>query len=170
MHKPGNNGLVSVTSEKKPAELYRERLLPTPWLYLVLLLLVPAIILLLMPINITLALVLAPASYLFAVLLLISASPKITVTADTFYAGQANIPVSYLGEITELDSDELSVAIGIKADARAFLLVRGWIHSALRITNTDPTDRAPYWIVTTRRPSQLAAALKSAKQISERVR
>lgn len=142
---------------------YTERLWPNTWLYIILLLTIPSTMLLFMPLNTTLGIALAPIVYISAALIFTLASPKITVAEGHFSAGYANIPVAYLGEITELDSDELTLAIGIEADARAYLLVRGWIHKALKITNTDPTDPAPYWIITTRRPQALKTALEQAR-------
>ncbi|MBT1017978.1 DUF3093 family protein [Canibacter sp. lx-72] len=155
------------TSSNQSAVFYTERLLPTPWLYLITFLIVPAVILLLLPVNLLLAIFLAPTVYLLVITILIMTSPKIMVSQDTFYAGTAYIPLSYLGTVTILNRDELSIALGVQADARAFLIIRGWIHTALKVTNTDPTDPAPYWIVTTRRPQELAAALNRAAQLAD---
>ncbi|MDO4241658.1 MAG: DUF3093 domain-containing protein [Microbacteriaceae bacterium] len=150
-------------NRSKTSVTYREKLWPTPWLYIILLLLVPAIMLLLMPISVVLGAVIAPLTYVIFALFFTLTSPEIVIENGEFRAGRAHIPTDFLGEITTLDSDELSVAIGIEADARAFLLVRGWIHKGVKVTNTDPTDPAPYWIVTTRRPQELADALKQAQ-------
>ncbi|HWJ84512.1 MAG TPA: DUF3093 family protein, partial [Cellulomonas sp.] len=35
-----------------------------------------------------------------------------------------------------------------------------WIHAGVRIELVDPADPTPYWIVTSRRPDELAAALR----------
>ena len=48
----------------------------------------------------------------------------------------------------------------MRLDARAWLLVRGWIPGVARITLDDPTDPTPYWLVSTRDPEGLAAALR----------
>ncbi|MBB4071511.1 DUF3093 domain-containing protein [Leucobacter sp. OH2974_COT-288] len=142
---------------------YSERLWPSGWLYIILLLLVPSTMLLFMPLNSTLGVVLAPIVYVVFAAIFTLASPRVAVAGGEFIAGHANIPTSYIGDVEILDSDELTLAIGIQADARAYLLVRGWIHQAVKVANTDPTDPAPFWIVTTRHPEKLRAALLAAR-------
>jgi hypothetical protein len=51
---------------------------------------------------------------------------------------------------------------GRDADARAFLLLRPYLKRSVRIEVTDPEDPAPYWLVSTRRPEELAGALVAA--------
>jgi hypothetical protein len=50
----------------------------------------------------------------------------------------------------------------VEADARAHLVLRPYIKTAVEITLDDPDDPVPYWLVSTRRPQQLAAALREA--------
>jgi hypothetical protein len=47
----------------------------------------------------------------------------------------------------------------VEADARAYLLLRPYLKRAVRIEITDPADPAPYWLLSTRRPDQLAGVL-----------
>lgn len=138
---------------------YRERLLPSVGFFVALLLLIPAVALVMTPINASIAWPLAVALYVFAAILFIVISPVIEVREGKLIAGRAQIPVDMLGEIEPLASDALRDAIGPGADARSFLLVRGWIHRGLKITITDPADPTPFWILTSRRPLNLAAAL-----------
>lgn len=145
---------------------YQERLWPGPWIYIILLLLIPSVMLLLMPLNLTLGIVLAPIVYVIFAAIFTLASPLVAVKNGEFCAGHANIPTRYLGAVEILDSEQLALAIGIQADARAYLLVRGWIARAVKVANTDPTDPAPFWIITTRNPERLAAALEHARAAS----
>jgi hypothetical protein len=48
-------------------------------------------------------------------------------------------------------------------DARAWLLIRGWITPVVKVDLTDPTDPTPYWIVSTRRPAEVVAAIAKAR-------
>jgi hypothetical protein len=41
------------------------------------------------------------------------------------------------------------------------MLVRGWIPGVVRVELRDPEDPTPYWIVSSRRPQELAKALSS---------
>ena len=44
-------------------------------------------------------------------------------------------------------------------DSLTHLSIRPWVHTAVQIEVVDPTDRTPYWVVGSRRPGELAAAL-----------
>lgn len=74
-------------------------------------------------------------------------------------AGRAHLPLAYVGEVTPLDKEQTRLLAGRDADARAFLAMRPYVKRAVRVEVTDPADPAPYWLVSTRRPKQLAAAL-----------
>ncbi len=47
----------------------------------------------------------------------------------------------------------------MRLDARAWLLLRGWIPGVVRVRLDDPDDPTPYWLVSSRHPRRLAAAL-----------
>lgn len=74
-------------------------------------------------------------------------------------AGRAHLPLAYVGEVTPLDKEQTRLMAGRDADTRAFLAMRPYVKRAVRVEVTDPADPAPYWLVSTRRPQQLAAAL-----------
>jgi hypothetical protein len=84
---------------------------------------------------------------------------RIRVDAETFRAGRAHIAATYVGTATPLDAGETRRIAGRDADARAFLLLRPYLKRAVRVEITDPADPTPYWLVSTRRPDELAAAL-----------
>lgn len=153
--------MSSATSAR--SDIYRERLWPTPWLLIALLLFIPAVALMIFPLNPPLAIPLGIIVYLVLALSLILAAPSVTVQNGTLIAGRARIPVSLLGSLEELDADSLRTAIGPGLDARAHLLVRGYIHRGVKIEVIDPADPAPYWIVTARRPRTLIDAINAAR-------
>jgi hypothetical protein len=90
-------------------------------------------------------------------------SPRIRVVAGSLVMGDAKIPVSALGEPEVLDPEAARAWRGQKADARAFMLLRAYIPTALRIEITDPQDPTPYVYVSTRHPEALAAALTAVR-------
>jgi hypothetical protein len=90
-------------------------------------------------------------------------SPRIRVVGGFLIAGEAKIPVSALGEAQVLDPEEARAWRTYKADTRAFLLLRAYIPTALRVDVTDPADPTPYLYLSTREPERLAEALKSAR-------
>lgn len=75
--------------------------------------------------------------------------------------GRAHIEGRYLGAASALDAEATRRSAGRDADARAFLMLRPFLKRAVKVTVTDPADPAPYWLVSTRRPEQLAVALGS---------
>ncbi|MGW1726652.1 DUF3093 domain-containing protein [Streptomyces sp. NPDC002306] len=91
-------------------------------------------------------------------------SLRIRVVGDSLIAGEAKIPVSALGETEVLDAEEARAWRTHKADVRAFLLLRAYIPTALRVTVTDPADPTPYLYLSTREPERLAQALKAARE------
>ncbi|MFA5606312.1 MAG: DUF3093 domain-containing protein [Leucobacter sp.] len=144
------------------APAYRERLVPGIGLFAACLLIVPAVALILVPVAAPLAIPVSISVYVLLVIALLLLSPTIRVAGGILYAGRAQIPVEQLGEIELLGAQALREAIGPNLDARSYLVIRGWIHRGVRITNIDPADPAPYWIITSRRPQALAEAIEGS--------
>jgi hypothetical protein len=91
-------------------------------------------------------------------------SPRIRVVGGSLIAGEAKIPVSALGATEILDAEEARAWRTYKADTRAFLLLRAYIPTALRVEVTDPQDPTPYLYLSTREPRKLAAAIDAARK------
>ncbi len=89
-------------------------------------------------------------------------SARVVVTDDTFRAGRARVPVGLLADPQPLDAEQTWQAVGPQADARAFLLLRPYVRGSVMVQLVDPADPTPYWLVSTRRPGPLAAALGAA--------
>lgn len=90
-------------------------------------------------------------------------SVRIRVVGGSLVAGDARIPLTALGEAEVLDAEEARAWRTHKADTRAFLLLRSYIPTALRVEVTDPEDPTPYLYLSTREPERLAEAIRSAK-------
>lgn len=99
-----------------------------------------------------------------AVAVAVFASAAITITVDEreLHVGRSVIEHRYLGASASLDADQAARRGGVEADARAHLVLRPYIRTAVEIALDDPADRVPYWLVSTRRPAELAAALTAA--------
>jgi hypothetical protein len=95
--------------------------------------------------------------------LLWNARILVAVDDDAFVAGPARLPLEFVGEVTPLDAANTRRVSGVDADARAFLLLRGSVHTAVRVEVDDPADPTPYWLVSTAHPDRLAAALVAAR-------
>ncbi|MCU1440447.1 MAG: hypothetical protein JWP85_1444 [Rhodoglobus sp.] len=139
--------------------IYRERLWPAPWLFLATALVIPASLLVFLPINQTAGIVTAIALYAGCVVLLLVAAPSITVTETELVAGKARLPLEAVGQVKHFSRDEAQLERGQRLDARAWLMIRGWIDPVVRVEVLDELDPTPYWLLSTRRPRELAEAL-----------
>lgn len=90
-------------------------------------------------------------------------SMRIRVVGDALIAGEARLPVSALGEGEILDREEAQAWRTWKADTRAFMLLRAYIGTAVRIPVTDPEDPTPYLYLSTREPQRLLDAVAAAR-------
>ncbi|MFH8788840.1 MULTISPECIES: DUF3093 domain-containing protein [Streptomyces] len=90
-------------------------------------------------------------------------SVRIRVVGGTLIAGDARIPLEALGTPEVLDAEEARAWRTYKADTRAFMLLRGYVPTALRVEITDPSDPTPYAYLSTRSPERLAAALTAVR-------
>jgi Protein of unknown function (DUF3093) len=140
---------------------YRERLWPSPWMYLATALLIPAGMLVFTPISPVAGIVVGVGLFAAAVAGLLLWAPLLEVADGEFRAGSARIPLRLTTHPEGFRGAAATAARGVDLDARAWLCLRGWVDPVVRIHVTDPKDPAPYWLVSTRRPEDLVAALTS---------
>jgi Protein of unknown function (DUF3093) len=86
-------------------------------------------------------------------------SARLEVREGVLHAGPAHIPLEHIGPAEPLDAEATRRVQGVEADARAFLLIRPYLKRSVRIPVLDPRDPTPYWLVSTRHPHRLTAAL-----------
>jgi hypothetical protein len=98
---------------------------------------------------------------LTAILLATGSRGGITVADGVLHVPGARIPIALLSDGVALDRDAFRVQTGPMADPRAYVVSRPWLHTAVRLTVTDPEDPTPYWVVGTRRPAELLAAMRT---------
>lgn len=98
-----------------------------------------------------------------APVLLVEATDPELGSAARFHAGRAHIGVEHLGPAEVLDPEALRAAMGPQADPRAYVCHRPWVRSGVRLAVLDPRDPTPYWLVTSRRATELATILGQAQ-------
>lgn len=74
-------------------------------------------------------------------------------------AGEARIPLTALGPVEVLDAEAMRSALGPALDARSHRCIRGWVATGVLVPVVDERDPVPYWLVSTRSPERLAAAV-----------
>jgi hypothetical protein len=87
----------------------------------------------------------------------------VRVSDGVLHAGPATLPLARIGGAEALDKDATRRVHGIDADARAFLVTRPYIPRSVKVVLDDPADPTPYWLVSSRHPRELAAALTGAR-------
>jgi Protein of unknown function (DUF3093) len=102
------------------------------------------------------------ATILVAIAIFASASTVISVDANQIRIGRASIDHAYIAGCRALDAEQTRRRAGVEADARAHLVLRPYIKTAVEITLDDEDDPVPYWLLSTRHPQQLVAALHRA--------
>ena len=83
----------------------------------------------------------------------------ITVDDEGLRVGRYRLEAAYLGEVVPHSAGATRDRLGRDADRRALLVVRGYIPTSVEVAIADPADPHPYWLISTRRPDELAAAL-----------
>ena len=89
---------------------------------------------------------------------------RLEVGPNVFRAGRAALPLEFIGRVRALDAQQAFRARTTSADPRAWLVLRTWASAtAVMVEVIDQEDPHPYWLVSTRRPVELAAALQAAR-------
>lgn len=148
---------------RSPATVYREKLSPSLWTLVAAALGAPMIALALSPVDLTIALLGGAGVSIAIISLLIWWSPSVTVADGELRAGRAHIDVALLGDAEPLQGEQARAARGRDLDPRSWTLVRGGIDGAIRVPVLDANDPAPFWIISSRTPDRLAAALRRAR-------
>ena len=142
---------------------YRERLSPSLWAVISAAVAAPMAALVLAPIDTTVALVVGVLVGIGIVALMVAASPVVDVHDDVLTAGRAHIDVGFTGDVAVLTGADAQDARGPGLNPRSWHVIRGGIDGLVIVEITDPDDPAPSWVISTRTPDRLAAALRRAQ-------
>ena len=145
-------------------DVYRERLWPTPTIFVVAALVMPASLAVFLPISVVAGIVTAVVLYSGCVVLLVIGSPTIRVVDGELRAGRARLPLRFAGDAAAYRASAATEQRGRLLDARAWLVIRGWIDPVVKIAVTDPDDPTPYWLVSSRHPDALVRAISSGER------
>ncbi|MCI2419846.1 DUF3093 domain-containing protein [Saccharopolyspora sp. K220] len=88
---------------------------------------------------------------------------KIEIRDDELWVGDAHLPLRFIDDVEVVTAAEQRRALGPDLDPAAFMVHRASIHTSVRIWLNDADDPTPYWVVSTRRPDELVAALKDQR-------
>jgi hypothetical protein len=86
---------------------------------------------------------------------------KIEVDQTFLRAGKASIEHIYVGDVVVLTPAQVKLIRTRDADPLAFLAIRFWCSKAVKVEILDARDKTPYWLITTKKGTELRKALKS---------
>ncbi|WP_308490907.1 DUF3093 domain-containing protein [Microbacterium terrisoli] len=145
------------------ARTYHERLTPSLWTIGAAAVVAPMVALVLAPFDRALGLPIGIAVAVGLVALLIATSPQVEVAGGELRAGRAHIPVGLLGSAEIMVGEQARQGRGPGLRRDAWHLIRGGVDGLVRITVTDPDDPTPEWVISSRTPDRLAAAIRRAQ-------
>ncbi|QNN52983.1 DUF3093 domain-containing protein [Nocardioides mesophilus] len=153
-------------STKSPSPAHAERLrVPLRWWALLTMFSAAVLVAFLVATPLWLALSVAGVLFaLMAAVFLGYGAARVAVEDGTLYAGRARIGVEHLGVPVALDAPASRRLAGPDADARAYLLLRAYVKRSVLVPVEDPADPTPYWLVSTRHPDRVAAAILAARE------
>ena len=88
---------------------------------------------------------------------------SITVADGRLKAGRAVLLLQDAGEVAALDEVQARAILGPRADPAAFMVSRPYLRLAVYVEVSERTPGAPYWLLATRHPAELAAAIERSR-------
>ena len=108
----------------------------------------------------------------FAALIVITAAflvnwgrATIEVADGELRVGRDVLPLAVVGEVRALGEAQARALRGPRADPRAYTLIRPYLRCAVYVAVSGHPAECPYWLLATRRPAELAAAIESARPV-----
>ncbi|MDR2983611.1 MAG: DUF3093 domain-containing protein [Nocardiopsaceae bacterium] len=98
-----------------------------------------------------------------ALLLFRWGAASIEVSGSDLRAGTERLPLTNIADVAALDRPQTTALRGPRADPAAYLLVRPYLHRAVYVAIEGRPAERPYWLIGTRRPAELAAAIDRAR-------
>lgn len=96
-------------------------------------------------------------------LFLIAKKTALLIEVDTheLRVGRAHIDLEFLSNAQALTSVQVRRLRTRDADPAAFLAIRFWSSTGVRVELNDSRDATPYWLITSNNASALASAINS---------
>ncbi|SEH83793.1 Protein of unknown function [Mycolicibacterium rutilum] len=77
------------------------------------------------------------------------------------WVGPAHLPVGVVSRSAEVPRTAKSAALGRQLDPAAYVVHRAWVGPMVLLVLDDPEDPTPYWLISSRHPDRVLAALRS---------
>ena len=94
------------------------------------------------------------------ILFYFKSSLAIEVDETELRVGNAHIEHRFIGEINNLNNEEIRRVRTRDADPRAFLAIRFWVDTGVQLYVSDQRDATPYWLISSKKGTELIKAVK----------
>ena len=125
-------------------------------------LVVPATVLIFLPLNVFVGVVSGCVLWISSVAALWVFSPVIVITDEGLRVGTAYLEREFWGQAQAFRGLEARHERGPGAHGLAWLSLRPWIDPVVKIEVSDPEDPTPYWLISSKNPEALLAALSDS--------
>jgi hypothetical protein len=99
-----------------------------------------------------------------AATLLIWGGAAVEVRDGELLAGSRRLPLHQAGQVSALDREQTRALRGPRADPAAYLMSRPYLARAVYVEVAGRPAACPYWLIGSRRPGELAAAIEAARR------
>ena len=84
---------------------------------------------------------------------------EITIDSQEIHIGKANIELKYLDSVEVLTPAQMQLLRTRDADPAAYLGIKFWISTGVKITLKDPRDPTPYLLISSKKSEELTNTL-----------
>ena len=153
-------------SNQTPTQvIYQETVWPSLMAALPIGLIAPAIALVVTPFtDFVVATLAGSLVFVICLIALLALSPKIRVSKNAtqvlLHVNAATIDREHIGVVTLVEKQDVRAERGPLLDARSFRVFQPSVAQMLKLSVIDEADETPYWLISSRNPKALIAALK----------
>ena len=97
-----------------------------------------------------------------ATFLITASLATVEIRDGALRAGKATLPLNDVSEVVTLDEKQTTRLRGPRADPAAHLYSRPFLKESVYLT-VVPSGTAPYWLIGTRHPAELAAVIERCR-------
>ena len=96
----------------------------------------------------------------------IKSAMVIEIDSEELRVGKAHIAFEYLENAIELSIEDMRKLRTRDADPAAYLGIRFWIPTGIRVSVVDSRDSTPYWVISSKNCGELAKVLNSVTNLN----
>ena len=84
---------------------------------------------------------------------------EISIDHNELRIGRAHIELKYIASVEKLSTDQMRLLRTRDADPAAFLAIKFWVSTGVKIMLDDKRDSTPYWLVSSKKTEEFKRTL-----------